>query len=312
MLTEEILTQNEALSGLTDAQRSAIVELSRNDENAVIGKRIGELHGQYDKDILDVTGVSKKDGEKSYDYMKRVLGDYKGKIDSSKGVKAELDKANEKITELQSKIEKGAGDETLRTELKDTKTRVSQLQDQLKAKETEFAAKKAEYETAMRNTHVDYAFQAAVAGLKFKPGVTDAVRKVLLDSAKAEVLAKGTPDFIGDEKRLVLRDKDGNILNNVKNNLNPYTIQELVMETSIKDMIDTGRVQTGGGTGPGAGSGGSGSMGIDLSGARTQVEASDMIEKHLLASGLTRDSKEFSAEVSRLFSENDVLKLPIR
>ncbi len=312
MLTDEILTQNEALSGLTEAQRSAIVELSKNDENAVIGKRIGELHGQYDKDIMDVTGVGKKDGEKSYDYMKRVLGDYKGKVESSKGTKAELDKANAKIAELQDKIDKGTPDETLRTELKDAKTRVSQLQEQLKAKETEFAAKTAEYETAMRNTHVDYAFQAAVAGLKFKPGVTDAVRKVLLDSAKAEVLAKGTPDFIGDERRLVLRDKDGNILNNVKNNLNPYTIQELVMETSIKDMIEPDRTRTGGGTGPGTGSNGSNPVGIDLSGVRTQVEASNMIEKHLLASGLTRDSKEFSQKMSELFKENNVLELPLR
>lgn len=310
MLTVELLAQSPVLAALTEEQRNAIVELSRNDENAVIGKRIGELHGQYDKDILDVTGVSKKDGEKSYDYMKRVLGDYKGKVESSKGTKAELDEANKKIAELQGKIEKGAVDETLRTELKDAKTRASQLQEQLKAKETEFTTMKAKHETEMRDTHLNYAFQAATSGLKFKPGVTETVQKVLLQSAKAEILAKGTPDFINGTQ-LVFRDKEGNVLNNPANNLNPYTLKELVMESSIKDMIDTGKQLPGGGTGP-TGTPGAQSVGVDLSGVKNQVEATDIIEKHLLASGLTRDSKEFSEQMTSLFKENDVAKLPIR
>lgn len=315
MLTIEMLRQNSALSGLSDAQLTAIAEMSKNDENTVIGTKIGALHGQYDTDILGITGIKKKDGEKSYDYAKRVLGEYKAKAESVKTVKAELDAAKAQVTELQSKLEKGTGDETLRQQLKDAKAQVTQLQSQLQTKEAEFSSKKTEFETTLKNTHVDYAFQAATAGLKFKSGITEPIQKTLLNAAKAEVLAKGTPDFIEDGqggKKLVIRGADGNILNNPKNNLNPYTMQELVMETSLKDVIETGRQQQGGGTGGfGSGSGGTGGT-LDLSGIKSQVEADKAIEAHLLANGLTRDSQEFASQSLQLRTENNVASLPIK
>ena len=315
MLTIEMLRQSSALTGLTDDQLNAIAEMSRNDENTVIGTKIGALHGQYDADILGITGIKKKDGEKSYDYAKRVLGEYKTKAESTKTIQTQLTAAQAQVAELQSKLEKGAGDETLKQQLKDAKAQVTQLQTQLQTKETEFNTKKAEFDKTIKDTHVDYAFQAAIAGLKFKSGITEPIQKTLLNAAKAEVLAKGTPDFIEDGqggKKLVIRGADGNILNNPKNNLNPYTMQELVMETSLKDVIDKGRQQTGGGTGGfGSGSGGTGGT-LDLSGIKSQVEADKAIEAHLLANGLTRDSQEFANQSMQLRTENNVASLPIR
>lgn len=315
MLTIEMLRQSSALTGLTDDQLNAIAEMSRNDENTVIGTKIGALHGQYDTDILDITGIKKKDGEKSYDYAKRVLGEYKTKAESAKTIQTQLTAAQAQAAELQSKLEKGAGDETLKQQLKDAKAQVTQLQTQLQTKETEFNTKKAEFDKTIKDTHVDYAFQAATAGLKFKSGITEPIQKTLLNAAKAEVLAKGTPDFIEDGqggKKLVIRGADGNILNNPKNNLNPYTMQELVMETSLKDVIDTGRQQIGGGTeGFKSGSDETGGT-LDLSGIKSQVEADKAIEAHLLANGLTRDSQEFADQSMQLRTENNVASLPIR
>ena len=315
MLTIEMLRQSSALAGLTDAQFTAIAEMSKNDENTVIGTKIGALHGQYDADIFGITGIKKKDGEKSYDYAKRVLNEYKTKAGSIKAIQAELTTAKAEVADLQAKLEKNSGDETLRQQLKDAKTQVTQLQTQLQTKETEFNSKKAEYETALKNTHIDYAFQAATTGLKFKSGITESIQKTLLNAAKAEILAKGTPDFIDDgqgSKKLVIRGADGNILNNPKNNLNPYTLQELVMETSLKDVIDPGRQQQGGGTGEfGSGSGGTGGT-LDLSGIKSQVEADKAIEAHLLANGLTRDSQEFANQSLQLRTENNVASLPIK
>lgn len=315
MLTIEMLRQSSALTGLTDDQLNAIAEMSRNDENTVIGTKIGALHGQYDTDILSITGIKKKDGEKSYDYAKRVLGEYKVKAESAKTIQAQLTAAQAQVTDLQSKLEKGAGDETLKQQLKDAKAQVAQLQTQLQTKETEFNTKKAEFDKTIKDTHVDYAFQAATANLKFKNGITEPIQRTLLSAAKAEILTKGTPDFIDDGqggKKLVIRGADGNILNNPKNNLNPYTIQELVMETSLKDVIDTGRQQAGGGTGNfGSGSSGTGGT-LDLSGIKNQVEADKAIETYLLANGLTRDSQEFANQSMQLRTENNVASLPIR
>lgn len=317
MLTIEMLRQNAALAGMTDAQFTAIAEMSRNDENTVIGQRIGELHGGYDNDIFSITGIAKNSGEKSYDYAKRVLNDYKSQLASTATVQAQLANAKKEVEDLKGKLANNSGDETLKQQLKDAKAQVTQLQTQLTTKENEYTKAKEDYEKQIKNTHVDYAFQAATAGLKFKAGITEGVQKILLSSAKAEVLAKGTPDFIEDGKggkTLVFRGQDGNVLNNVNNNLNPYTVQELIMQTSIKDVIDTGKQQTGGGTNPPTHTGnpGGGSVILDFSSVKNQVEADRVIENYLLSNGLTRDSSEFAQQSLQLRTENKVNELPIR
>lgn len=314
MLTVEMLRQNGALSGLTDAQLTAIAEMSSNDENAVIGTRIGTLHGQYDADIFGITGIAKNQGEKSYDYAKRVLNDYKAQIASTATIQAQLTNAKNEIATLKQKLADGAGDETLKQQLKDAKALATQLQQQLTQQASDSAKQRETYEKQIKDIYVDSAFGEAVSDLKFKAGITDGIKAVLINAAKAEVLAKGEPDFIesNGKKVLVFRDKDGNVLNNPANNLNPFTASELLMRTSLKDVIDPGRRQTGGGTGGNGGNGGGGGNLFDLSGAKTQVEADKIIEAHLLSNGLTRDSAEFAEKLTTLRNENNVAQLPIR
>lgn len=314
MLTIEMLRQNSLLSVLTDQQLSAIAEMSQNDENAVIGSRIGALHGQYDSDILSITGISKKDGEKSYDYTKRVLNEYKSQISGAATLHAQLANAKTEVENLKQKIAEGNVDDTVKQQLKDAKTQVAQLQKQLTDKESEFTKVKSELEGQIKAVHVDYAFQNATAGLKFKSGIAESLQNILLSAAKAEVLAKGTPDFITDaagNKTLIFRDQAGNVLNNPANNLNPYTTQELLMQTSLKDAIDTGRQLAGVETKPIIQRTGASSV-VDLSGVRTQVEADRAIEGYLLAQGITRDSEDFGIKLLELRNENNVSQLPIR
>lgn len=314
MLTVEMLQQNTQLSGLTVEQFNAIAEMSRNDENTVIGTKIGALHGQYDSDILSITGVAKNSGEKSYDYLKRVLNANKADLETLATTKQELATAKAKVTNLEKKIAEGSQDETLKQQLKDAKQQVTQLQNQLTTKQQEFDTEKQKLQAQLQSTHVDYAFAAATSGLKFKTGITEGVQKTLLNAAKAEVLQRGTPEFqqnTDGTQKLVFRGADGNVLNNPKNNLNPYTFEELIMETSIKDVIDTGRKQPGGGTGPLGGGGGGGSV-LDLSSMRTQLEADKAIEAYLLGNGITRDSAEFAEQSMQLRNENNVASLPIR
>lgn len=315
MITIEMLNQNAALSTLTDAQKAAITEISKNDEATVIGTKIGALHGQYDADILNVSGIAKAEGEKSYDYLKRVLGDYKTKLDGTKTLSAQLEAQKNKVTELEAKLVAGGSDEALKQQLKDARHQVTQLQTQLTAKTGELDRAKKDYEQKEKDLRVGFAFTNAAAGIKFKADVSEPVKKILLAAAKDEILAKGTPDFIDDGnggKKLVLRDAAGNTLNNPKNNLNPYTIEELVMETSLKDVIDTGRQQPGGGTVPPVKPNGGGGTTLDLSGVKTQLEADTQIEKYLLSTGLTRDNAEFGNKVLEIRNENNVSELPIR
>lgn len=314
MITIEMLNQSESLKGLTDAQKLAITTLSSNDEATVIGTKIGALHGQYDADILSISGISKADGEKSYDYLKRVLGEYKTKLDGTKTLSAQLEAQKKKVTELETKLAAGDSDEAVKQQLKDARHQVTQLQTQLTAKTGELDRAKKDYEQKEKNLQVGFAFTNATAGIKFKADVSEPVKKILLAAAKDEILAKGTPDFVDDGnggKKLVLRDAAGNTLNNPKNNLNPYTIEELIMETSLKDVIDTGRQQSGGGTGPTKPNNHQ-TVNLDLSTAKTQQEADVQIENYLLSTGLTRDNVEFGNKALEIRNENNVSDLPIR
>lgn len=314
MITIEMLNQSESLKGLTDAQKLAITTLSSNDEATVIGTKIGALHGQYDADIFSISGISKADGEKTYDYLKRVLGDYKTKLDGTKTLSAQLEAQKKKVTELEAKLTAGGSDEAVKQQLKDARHQVTQLQTQLTAKTEELDNAKKDYEKKEKDLQVGFAFTNATAGIKFKADVSEPVRKILLAAAKDEILAKGTPDFVDDGnggKKLVLRDAAGNTLNNPKNNLNPYTIDELVMETSLKDVIDTGKQQPGGGTKPNPSSDHR-TFNLDLSTAKTQQEADIQIENYLLSTGLTRDNVEFGNKALEIRNENNVSNLPIR
>lgn len=309
-----MLNQSESLKGLTDAQKLAITTLSSNDEATVIGTKIGALHGQYDADILSISGISKADGEKTYDYLKRVLGDYKTKLDGTKTLSAQLEAQKKKVTELEAKLAAGGSDEAVKQQLKDARHQVTQLQTQLTTKTEELDKAKKDYEQKEKDLQVGFAFTNATAGIKFKADVSEPVKKILLAAAKDEILAKGTPDFIDDGnggKKLVLRDAAGNTLNNPKNNLNPYTIEELVMETSLKDVIDTGKQQPGGGTQPNP-SPSHLTVNLDLSTAKTQQEADVQIENYLLSTGLTRDNVEFGNKALEIRNENNVSDLPIR
>lgn len=314
MITIEMLNQSESLKGLTDAQKLAITTLSSNDEATVIGTKIGALHGQYDADILSISGINKADGEKSYDYLKRVLGDYKTKLDGTKTLSAQLEAQKKKVTELETKLAAGGSDEVVKQQLKDARHQVTQLQTQLTAKTGELDKAKKDYQQKEKDLQVGFAFTNATAGIKFKADVSEPVKKILLAAAKDEILAKGTPDFIDDGnggKKLVLRDAAGNTLNNPKNNLNPYTIEELVMETSLKDVIDTGKQQTGGGTKPNP-QANHRTVNLDLSTAKTQQEADVQIENYLLSTGLTRDNVEFGNKALEIRNENNISDLPIR
>ena len=187
------------------------------------------------------------------------------------------------------------------------------MQQQLTQQTAELAKQKDKYEGQIKSIYVDNAFAEAISGLKFKSGITEGIKNVLLQAAKAEVLAKGTPDFIEADgtRTLVFRDAAGNVLNNPANNLNPFTAKELLMQTSIKDVIELNKQQPGGGTRPTDRDKSSSSV-LDLAGIKTQVEADKVIETHLLSNGLTRDSAEFAEQFRTLRAENNIGQLPIR
>lgn len=309
-LTIETLQGNAALAGLTQEQLQAISEMSANDEANVIGNKVGTIHGLYDADILAITGVKKDANEKSYDYMKRVLNNYKGTIDSNTTA---INSLKAEKADLEAKIASGSGDAALKQKLQDTESRLSQLQAKYDTDKAAFDKSKDEFAKREHDIKFGYAFERAASGLTFKEGITDNIKNLLLRDAKMQVLAKGTPEFVEDgagSTKIIFRGKNGEILNNVNNNLNPYTIEELLSELpSIKEVLgDKGKKW--GGTGPQRQT--RTSEDLDISAARNQVEADDIIAKYLMEKGFTRYSSEFISKSAELRNSLGVDKLPIR
>ena len=309
-LTAVLLRANAALAGLSEEQIAAIEELSRNDENTVIGTRIGELHGQYDTDVLSVTGIAKRQGEKSYDYVKRVLGDYKQKA-------AGADQLSQTIATLQTEIEgykktiaEGKGSEEVAKQLKDAQKQLADTQALFEQKNKEWETKYTALNTQYQTSLIDAEFGKALSGMKFKSIYPESVQKTLIDSAKRTVLSTAKPDWLEEngEKKLVFRDATGNIMTNPENKLNPFTPGEL-LKKELKEVLDNGRQQNGAGT---RNLGGNGGSTFDLGGATTQVAADEMISKHLMSQGYTRGSKEFADEAQKIRTENGVDKLPVQ
>ena len=312
-LTPEVIKANAELATLSEAQLAAIATLSVNDENQVINTKIGELHGRYDEDVKTVTGIEKNQGEKSYDYVKRVLGDFKSKISGATELQNKITGYETEIANLKQQISEGKGDEVIRQQLKDAQTELATLKTQYDTDKQAWGNKEKEFSQQITSLQVDTQFEKAVAGLKFKAGYPESVQKTLLSSAKSAILGAYKPDWVeADGQRImVFRDKNGEILRNKSNSLNPYTAGELISE-QLKEVLDPGKKTTGTGTEE-PGKGGVDTIEIvDIAGAKTQVQADEIIVKYLMQNGETRGSASFAEKQKKLREENGVNKLPIR
>lgn len=311
-LTPDVLKSNEVLSTLSEDQLSAITSLSVNDEKSIISTKIGEHHGLIERDVKEVSGIEKNQGEKSYEYMKRVLKSYKESSGNSSELQTKISDQEAKIQQLEKSISDGSTDTVTIQKLKDAEGKLSQLQNQYDTDKNTWETEKNSFTEKITGIQVNSEFNKATAGLKFKAGYPESVQKTLLNSTKDSILSKYKPDWVEADgsKVMVFRDDKGEIVRNRANGLNPYTASELIMD-SLKEVVDSGKNTTGAGTGNTSKS--DDSVGsADISGAKTQVEADQLIVKHLLQIGETRGSASFAEKQRKIRDQNNISKLPIR
>lgn len=314
-LTTEQLNANAALAGLTDDQRAAIVEMSKNDEQSVIGQKTGEIYGGLDADILAASGIAKNGTEKTYDYAKRVIGEIKGQAGNAAELQTKLTESEKEVSRLNGIIAKGGADAETKRALEQAKADLANVTKDYTALKADFDKANADHEKAMFDAKISGEFAKATAGIKFKADLPASVTSVLLEQAVAKV--KGmNPEYIDDGNggKVLAFMENGAPMRNAENNLNPFTASELVArELQTMGVLETGRTQTGAGTQGGKNTtGGSGT--VDVSGAKTQDEAHEIIAKALMAQGKVNGSKEFADAMAAAWKENaDVIKaLPIR
>ena len=314
-LTTELLKANGELSALTDAQINAIVEMSRNDESSVIGQKTGEIYGGLDADILAASGIAKNGTEKTYDYAKRVIGEIKAQAGNASELNGKIVELTKEKERLEKAVASGADAETKR-QLTQAKADLDNVTKEYAELKTKFDNATAEHEKALFGLKLDGEFAQASAGIKFKADLPASVTSVLLKQAIERV--KGmNPEYIDDGnggKVLAFMD-NGAVRRNPENNLRPFTASELVAkELSTMGVLETGRQQTGAGTKGGQVGLGGGNGTVDLSGARSQNEAHEIIAKQLMAAGKINGSKEFEDAMAQAWKDNrDVIKaLPLQ
>ena len=108
----------------------------------------------------------------------------------------------------------------------------------------------------------------------------------------------------------MFKDAQGAIMRNPEKGLNPMTAGEL-LERELKAMgiIDERRAAGGGTEPPKQGAGGDDEP-IVITGARTRVEANEMLTQQLLKRGLVNGSKQFTEAMRKAWEDNNVKALP--
>lgn len=306
MLTRETIKANAVLADLTPEQISAIEKLSENDEQTVINAKVGEIHRMYDDTILKATGIERDGDEKSYKYLERAGTTLRENLEA-------MSKYKEKVATLQQQLEQGGTDEGLKKEYNNLKAELAQTKEQFTGLQGKLQETQAEYEQRMFGMQVDHEIGQALSGITLKEDLPKSAAEVLLRQAK-ESVKRNKAEFIDDGqggKRLVFRNEDGAILNNPKNQLNPYTAAEL-LQSELKSMgvLEDKKKQQGAGSKPKTQGRAPGV--IDIADARNQVEANEYITTHLLAKGLTRGSAEFEKASTLAWTENKIGDLPER
>lgn len=312
-LTSELIRANAALAGLSDAQVAAITEMSRNDEDSVIGQKTGEIYGGLDNDILATSGIAKDGKEKTYDYAKRVITTLKQGADSLAAKQKEVDALTKEKTRLEGVIASGGSDAETKKALTKAQADLANVTKEYTTLKTKFDNQESEHAKQLLDVKMEGEFNKASAAVKFKADLPKAVTDVLLAQAIAKVKAMN-PEYIDDGKggKVLAFMQNGTPLRNPDTNLNPYTASELVQK-ELKGMgvLEAGRTQTGAGTG-GQGGGQGGGQTYDLTGVRTQTEASEIITKQLLAQGKVIGSKEYQEAFGKAWKDNNIKSLPIR
>lgn len=315
MITIEMLQQQSALNGLTDEQRNAIVTLSKNDEEAVISKRFGEVYRQMDETIARETGIQRNGDEKTYVYLERAARELATKVNSIAGLNTRISELTTERDRLKKAVEDGTGDEKLRKDLQQAQRDLESVTNQYNTLKADYDKQKADHAAELINFRIDNELATAKGGIKFKPDLPQTATDVLMQQAvgKIKSLKHEYVDDGNGGQRLVFIDANGAQMRNPEKQLEFYTVGDLLTkELKAMGVLDEGRKATGISTTPPKVSTQNGAIVLDLSGVRTQTEAQEVIAQTLMKQGLTNGSKAFQEAMTQAWKDNNVKSLPMQ
>ena len=313
MITIEMLAADAALAGLTDEQKNAIALMSKNDEEVVIGNRFREVYNKLDETIAKETGIARNGDEKTYLYLERAAKTLAAKANSVDGLNTKIADLTKERDKLKQQVAEG-GDEATRKQLAQAQKDLEAVRTQYDTLKADFDKAKTDHAAELLGVQIDNVLAGAQAGLKFKPEFPQAATDTLLAQALNKV--KGmSPEFIDDGKggkRLVFKGENGEIARDPENHLEPYTAEVLLKkELRAMGILDEGRKANGTSTTQPQ-QPQQGGAPVDVSMARTQQEADNIIHNQLNAQGLVRGSKKYQEAYDAAWRENNINTLPMK
>lgn len=259
-----------------------------------VGSKIGEIHGGYDKDLSEATGIIKPDGVKSYTFWKEEVLKLKQKADSSNPeILNQLKSQNE---ELKSKIESGEASKHFKDLYESTKstaqTEIEKYKGELEAYKTNEI--KSKINNDLKNTVVKFGFDETIKKSVLDTFVNNELNQLI---EKAKVSEDGSVSYY---------DFDGSLILNKKTMLKADA--EYILSDRLKDVIaEKRKIEGGGGDGNKEGKKSTG----DFSGAKNQQELNTLIGENLLADGYIKGTDEYQLKFSELLKANKG-DLPLR
>ena len=307
MITNEMLVADAVLNGLTDEQKNAIVLMSKNDEETVIGNRFREVYNQLDETIARETGIARNGDEKTYLYLERAARQLAAQANSVDGLNTKINDLTKERERLQKALEEG-GDEATKKQLAQATKDLDAVRKQYDTLKGDYDKLKTDHAAELFGIKVDNILQGAKAGLKFKAEFPQASVDVLLNQAMNTV--KGMSPEFNAEGKLVFKGADGETLRNPENHQEAYTAEELLKKELQKmGILDEGRKEVGTGT-KSPNSKQQSSVQVDLTVARTQSEADDIIHNQLSTRGLLRGTKAYQEAYDAAWKDGNVSSLP--
>ena len=314
MLDKELIKGQEVLKTLTDEQVAAIETLAKNAEKEVADRVTGKVHGYYDENFEAILGVKKPSGTFSSEFWKEQVAGLATKA-AKAGDNTEAEKLRATIASLEEQIKKGGGNAALLEKLEKEKAELSATVEDLRKKygevQEEWKAKLTEKEKAFRQSEVSRILDSQLSGLKLNEAIPKTLRQIALSKAKDDILSKYEVETT-DTGGLIFK-KDGVILSNKENGLNPYTGLELVSQhEAVKDILHTAPHQGGAGTKAGAGPKLAGDV-VQVGAVKTKVEADEAIKVALHAMGIASTDPKYHEIKKRTWKEVvEPMNLPLK
>lgn len=186
-LTREVITANAVLSGLSDEQINALVTLSQNDENTVIGQRIGEIYRTMDTTIASATGIQRNGDEKTYNYLERAAKSLSEKAATVDGLNKQIADLTKEKARLEKAVADGSADAETKKQLEQSRKDLTAITKQYNDLKTDFDNAKSDHEKELFGIRVDNELNVAKSGIKFKADLPQSVTDVLMQQTIAKI-----------------------------------------------------------------------------------------------------------------------------